>query len=270
MQVADKVFVVTGGGNGIGREVTLELIRRGARVAAVDLSETGLAETVALARAAESRLSTHVLSVSDRAAVEALPEQVIAAHGQVDGILNIAGIIQRFVHVEELSIEEIEKVMAVNFWGTLYMDKTFIPYLRKRPQAALLNVSSMGGLVPVPGQGAYGASKGAVKLLTETLFAELRGTNVAVTVVFPGAIGTNITANSGVEVPGMDKVLASGKPPKTTAPDDAARQIVDAVARGQFRLLIGNDARMLDGMARMTPTRAITTVADQMKKMLGI
>ncbi len=270
MQIADKVFVVTGGGNGIGREVTLELLRRGARVAAVDLSEAGLAETAALAAAAEGLLTTHALSVSDRAAVEALPEQVVAAHGQVDGILNIAGIIQRFVHVEELSIEEIEKVMAVNFWGTLYMDKAFLPYLKKRPQAVLLNVSSMGGLVPVPGQGAYGASKGAVKLLTETLYAELRGTSVAVTVVFPGGVGTNITGNSGVEVPNMDKLMASGKPPKTTAPADAGRQIVDAVASGKPRLLIGSDAKMLDRLSRLNPTKAITTVANQMKKLLGI
>jgi NAD(P)-dependent dehydrogenase (short-subunit alcohol dehydrogenase family) len=270
MQIAEKVFVVTGGGNGIGREVTLELLRRGARVAAVDLSESGLAETAALAAAPEGFLTTHALSVADRAAVEALPEQVIAAHGQVDGILNIAGIIQRFVHVEDLAIEEIEKVMAVNFWGTLYVDMAFIPYLKERPSAALLNVSSMGGLVPVPGQGAYGASKGAVKLLTETLYAELRGTSVAVTVVFPGGVGTNITGNSGVEVPNMDKVMASGKPPKTTAPDDAARQIVDAMSAGKPRLLIGSDAKMLDRLSRLNPTKAITTVADQMKKMLGI
>jgi len=270
MQIADRVFVVTGGGNGIGREVVLQLVRRGARVAAVDLSAEGLAETVRLAAAPEGRLSTHVLSVSDRAAVEALPDQVVAAHGQVDGVLNIAGIIQRFVHVEELSIEEIEKVMAVNFWGTLYLDTTFLPLLKARPQAALLNVSSMGALVPVPGQGAYGASKGAVKLLTETLYAELRGTDVAVTLVFPGAIGTNITGNSGVEVPNMDKVIASGQVPKTTAPVDAARQIVDAVSEGTFRLLIGSDAKSLDAMVRARPTWAITKVADQMKKMLGI
>jgi len=268
VQLADKVFVVTGGGNGIGREVVLQLIRRGARVAAVDLSVDGLAETVRLAAAREGRLTTHALSVADRAAVEALPDQVTAAHGQVDGVLNIAGIIQRFVHVEELSIEEIEKVMAVNFWGTLYMDKTFLPLLKQRPLAALLNVSSMGGLVPVPGQGAYGASKGAVKLLTETLYAELRGTSVAVTVVFPGGVGTNITGNSGVDVPTV--TTAGGKPPRTTAPDEAARQIVDAVANGTFRVLIGSDARMLDRLSRVSPTRAITTVADQMKKMLGI
>lgn len=270
MQISDKVFVVTGAGNGIGREVTLELIRRGASVAAVDVSEIGLAETVALARTPASRLSTHTLSVSDRAAVEALPEQVVAVHGQVDGLLSIAGIIQRFVRLEELSIEEIEKVMAVNFWGTLYLDKAFIPYLKRRPQAALLNVSSMGGLVPVPGQGAYGASKGAVKLLTETLYAELQGTSVAVTVVYPGGVATNITGNSGVEVPNMDKVMASGTPPKTTAVHDAGRQIVVALAAGKPRLLIGSDAKTLDRLSRVNPTKAITTVAKQMQKLLGV
>jgi NAD(P)-dependent dehydrogenase (short-subunit alcohol dehydrogenase family) len=271
MQIADKVFVVTGGGNGIGREVVLQLVRRGARDAAVDLSAEGLAETERLAAAPEGRLTAHAMSVADRAAVEALPAQVVAAHGQVDGVLNIAGIIQRFVHVEDLSIEEIEKVMGVNFWGTLYMDKTFLPLLKARPQAALLNVSSMGGLVPVPGQGAYGASKGAVKLLTETLYAELRGTDVAVTVVFPGAVGTNITGNSGVEVPtGAAAAQAGAKPPKMTAPVEAARLIVEAVAEGRPRLLIGGDAKMLDRLSRVAPTRAITTVADQMKKMLGI
>jgi NAD(P)-dependent dehydrogenase (short-subunit alcohol dehydrogenase family) len=267
MDVAGRVFVVTGGGNGIGREVVLELLRRGARVAAVDLSAEGLAETARLAAAPEGRLSTHELSVADRAAVEALPEAVIAAHGQVDGLLNIAGIIQRFVKVADLSIEEIERVMAVNFWGTLYTTKTFLPHLLARPQASLLNVSSMGGLVPVPGQGAYGASKGAVKLLTECLYAELRDTNVAVTVVFPGGVGTDITGNSGVDAP---VVQGGGKTPKVTAPDAAGRKIVDAVADGTFRVLIGSDATMLDRLSRVAPTRAITTVADQMRKLLGV
>lgn len=268
MRIPGNVFVVTGAGNGMGREVTLQLLGRGARVAAVDLSEEGLAETVRLAGSAAPRLTTHVLSVSDRAAVEALPDAVVAAHGQVDGLLNVAGIIQRFVHVEELSIEEIERVMGVNFWGTLYTVKAFLPLLKERPEASLLNVSSMGGLVPVPGQGAYGASKAAVKLLTETLYAELQGTRVAVTEVFPGGIGTNIAGNSGVDVSAM-AAATEGKAPKVTAVDVAARQIVDAVANGTFRVLIGNDARMLDRMSRVAPRKAITTVADQMKKLLG-
>ena len=267
MRIQDRVFVVTGGGNGIGREVVLELLRRGARVAAVDLRGDSLEETVRLAGPAGDRVSIHPMSVTDRAAVDALPGQVRDAHGQVDGLLNVAGIIQRFVPVADLSIEEIQRVMDVNFWGTVYPVKAFLPDLLQRPEAALVNVSSMGGLVPVPGQGAYGASKGAVKLLTETLFAELRGTPVAVTVVFPGGVGTNITGNSGVDVPTM---AAGGKMPKVTAADDAARQIVDAVADGRFRVLIGSDARMLDRLSRVAPTRAITTVADRMRSMLGL
>ncbi len=266
MRIAQQVFVVTGGGNGIGREVVLQLLRRGARVAAVDVSEPGLRETARLAGTSETELTTHALSVADRSAVDALPEQVVAAHGHVDGLLNVAGIIHRFVHVEDLSLEEVERVMAVNFWGTLYMDRAFLPLLRKRRQACLLNVSSMGGLVPVPGQGAYGASKAAVKVLTETLYAELRGTSVAVTVVFPGGVGTNITTNSGVETPSVPR----GKMPKITSVEDAARQIVQAVEHGTFRVLIGRDAKMLDGMARIWPRRAITTVADRMKKLVGV
>lgn len=268
MRIQDRVFVVTGGGNGIGREVVLEILRRGGRVAAVDLRAEGLAETERLAGASPGQLTLHAVDVTDRAAVDALPGEVIAAHGQVDGVLNVAGIIQRFVPLEDLAIEEIEHLMAVNFWGTVYPVKAFLPELLRRPQAALLNVSSMGGLVPVPGQGAYGASKGAVKLLTETLFAELRGTSVAVTVVFPGGVGTNIADNSGVAAPRM--ASPGGKAPTLTAPRDAARQIVDAVEAGRFRVVIGRDARMLDLLGRVAPTRAITVVADRMKKMLGI
>jgi len=154
---------VTGGGNGIGREVVLELLRREARVAAVDLSADGLAETARLARAGD-RLSTHVANVADRAPVEALPDAVLAAHGRVDGLLNVAGIIHPFQRTGELPIETLERVMQVNFWGVVHTVTAFLPLLKARPAAALLNVSSMGALAPVPGQSAYGASKAALKL----------------------------------------------------------------------------------------------------------
>src|SRR6185503_1600254 len=148
----------------------------------------------------EDRLTTYAVNITDRTAVEKLPGDVAAAHGPVDGVINVAGIVQRFVRVSELSFDEIERVMAVNFWGVVNVTKAFLPTLVARPQASLVNVSSMGALVPVPGQSAYGASKAAVKLLTEGLYAELRDTNVAVTVVFPGGVGTNIMANSGVNM----------------------------------------------------------------------
>jgi len=269
MEVKSKVFVVTGGGNGIGREVVLELLRRGARVAAADLDQKGLAETAALAGTGAGALSLHIVNVADRLAVQALPGDVLRKHGQVDGLINVAGIVHRFVPLSELSLEEIERVVSVNFWGTVYMVKAFLPELLGRPSASLVNVSSMGGLVPSPGQGAYGASKAAVKLFTETLSAELRGTKIDVTVVFPGGVGTDILGNSGVTLDTSKLTLPNGKAPKTTSPQDAGRQIVDAVQSGAFRVLIGADARGVDRMGRLFPTRTIGVVANRVRALVG-
>ena len=192
MQIENNVFVVTGGGNGMGREVALELLRRGARVAAADLSADGLAETARLA-AAGDRLTTHVLNVADRDAVLALPAAVEAAHGQVDGLLNIAGIIQPFVKIQDLPFEQIERVMNVNFWGVVGMTKAFLPTLLARPAAAILNVSSMGGFLPVPGQAAYGAAKAAVTAFLSGLRQRLQKSGVNVLTIKPGFVDTPMT-----------------------------------------------------------------------------
>jgi NAD(P)-dependent dehydrogenase (short-subunit alcohol dehydrogenase family) len=266
MKVRDRVLVVTGGGNGIGREVVLELLRRGASVAAVDVSAAGLAETAALAGSSDGRLSSYPLDITDRSAVEALPGRVACDLGAIDGLVNVAGIIHRFVPIAELAVEEVERVMAVNFWGTVYLSKAFLPVLAERPEASLVNVSSMGALIPFPGQSAYGASKAAVKLFTEGLIAELRGSSITPAVVFPGAVGTNMPLNSGVEIPSPRD--ASARQPKTTAPDDAGRQIVDVIEKGIQRWRIGGDARTLDRLARAMPLRSIGIIADRMKKML--
>ncbi|WAC65559.1 SDR family NAD(P)-dependent oxidoreductase [Agrococcus sp. SL85] len=265
MQIAQRTFVVTGGGNGIGREVVLALLARGARVAAVDLSAEGLAETARLAGIGD-RLSTHVASVADRAAVEALPEAVVAAHGQVDGLLNVAGIIQPFQRIGDLPYEQIERVMQVNFWGVVHTTMAFLPHLRARSESALLNVSSMGALAPVPGQSAYGASKAAVKLLTEGMHAELEGTGVAVTVVFPGGVGTNITGNSGVTMRASADTSAAAA--TMTTPQAAAAQIVDAIASGAPRVVIGKDARALDRLARLVPAKVGGIIAKRMQGLL--
>lgn len=268
MRVRDKVFVVTGGGNGIAREVVLQLLAKGARVAAVDLNEKGLAQTAELAHAGD-RLSTHVVDVADRAAVEALPAEVLARHGQIDAVAHLAGIIHRFAPLTDLSIEEIRKVVDVNYWGTVNVSKTFLPHLLERPEASLVNFSSMGALVPVPGQGAYGSSKAAVKLFTETLVAELRDTRVRTTVVFPGGVATNITGNSGVQVPAGAGKTGARKVP-TTSPREAARLTVEAIEKGTSRLRIGKDAVSLDRLARLNPVRAIGVIADKMRSVVAV
>ncbi len=265
MDVRGKVFVVTGGGNGIGRATVLGLLAKGASVAAVDLRREGLEATAEMA-GRPSRLTLHTVNVTDRDAVTALPDAVVAAHGSVDGLLNIAGIIQKFVPFAELDTDEIERVMTVNFWGPVNTVRAFLPILLTRPQAAILNVSSMGGFIPVPGQTVYGASKAAVKLFTEGLHAELRGTRVKVTVVFPGGVATSITENSGVRAPAV-----AGADPgkmKLTTPEQAADAIITAVEKGSYRVVIGGDARTMDVLTRLVPERAMTMIADKMASLL--
>ncbi|MCU0282737.1 MAG: SDR family NAD(P)-dependent oxidoreductase [Candidatus Nanopelagicales bacterium] len=269
MQVAGRVVVVTGAGSGMGRALALELLRRGAQVAAVDLRAEPLAETAALA-AAGPRLSTHVLDITDQPAVAALPDAVIAAHGVVDAIVNNAGIIQPFVTIEDLDEAVMARVMDVNFWGTVHMVKAFLPHLRRRPEAHIANVSSMGGFLPVPGQVAYGASKAAVKLLTEGLYAELLDTGVGVSVIMPGAVATNITGNSGVAAPGgMDAAAAQAAAARTLSADAAARIMVDGIERDRLHIYVGRDSQLMGAAVRLAPKRATHLIQSKMKDLLG-
>lgn len=270
MQITDKVFVVTGGGNGIGREVVLGLLERGARVAALDLREDSLEETAGLAGAAHvDRLTLHAVDVSDRDAVTRAFAEVVSAHQHIDGLLNVAGIIQKFVPIADVEISELEKVMAVNFWGVVYTTKAALPLLLARPEACIVNVSSMGGFTPVPGQTGYGASKAAVKLFTEGLYAELRGTNVAVSTVYPGAIGTDISINSGITTAEKAAEQKAGSSFPTTPPKDAGAQVIEAVEKGPYRMMIGRDAAMLDRFTRLAPQRATEMIAKRMSALLS-
>ncbi|MFV0453106.1 MAG: SDR family NAD(P)-dependent oxidoreductase [Propioniciclava sp.] len=265
MQIPGKVFVVTGGGSGIGREVAVQLTRAGARVAAVDLNADSLEETHTLAGAGD-RLTIHPVNVTDADQVAALPEAVLAGHGQVDGLLNIAGIIQRFLPFAELSLADIEKVMNVNFYGVVATMKAFLPHLLQRPEAALVNVSSMGGFLPVPGQTIYGASKAAVKLMSEGMRAELQDTPVRVTIVFPGAVGTNISRNSGIDMPAADTDQAAAH--KTTSAAEAAATIIKGMAKGSYHVFVGADARAMDALTRLVPERAMEIIAKRMGNLL--
>ena len=266
MELVDKVLVVTGGGNGIGRQVVLELLRRGARVAAVDIREESLDETVELADAGD-RLVTFAVDITDRTATEALPQKVIAAHSAVDGLINVAGIIQPFVRLKDLGYDVIERVINVNLYGTIHMVKAFLPHLLERPVGHVANVSSMGGFLPVPGQTIYGASKAAVKLMTEGLYAELLDTKVGVSVIMPGAVSTEITTNSGVDIPSMDSVDQSRI--RTTSPEDAARIILDGIESDDLYIYVGRDSRMMSLMTRVAPRRATHLIYRQMKDLLS-
>lgn len=266
MKVAGKVLIVTGAGSGIGREVARESVRRGAAVAAVDMNVATLDETAALVGAG-ARFSTHVVDITDRGAVEALPAAVAERLGPVDGIVHCAGIIQPFVRLKDLDDAAIDRVFAVNWLGTLYLMRTLLPLLLKRPEAHIVNVSSMGGFLPVPGQTIYGASKAAVKLMTEGLHSECAGTTVRVTVVFPGAVATNITTNSGVEVPNLGADAAK-MASRALSAEKAARIILDGMEKDAYRVMVGSDAKLMDRLYRLSPRRAAGFIAKQMKALL--
>lgn len=267
MRVEGKVFVVTGGGSGIGRALTLALLARGARVAAADINLKTLEETAALAGSPGERLSLHALNIADRTAVEALPAAVIAAHGAVDAVVNNAGVIQKFVRFKDLPFDEVFRMVDVNFYGTVYMTKAFLPHLLQRPEGFVVNVSSMGGFLPVPGQTMYGASKAAVKLFTEGLYSELIGTRVHAMVVFPGAIETNIASNSGA-LPKMDGTMPE-KRMKTTPAKVAAEEIIKGIEGDRFRVLIGPDAKLMDFLSRVAPHQAAKFIYKQMGNLLA-
>jgi len=269
MNVSNKTILVTGGGDGMGRELVLLLLKKNARVAAIDIRQEALEQTKQLAGEHKNRLSTHVLNITDKAAVEKLPEQIIAAHGSIDGLINNAGIIQPFVKIKDLQYDAIDRVMQVNFYGMLYMTKTFLPHLLMRPEAHIVNTSSMGGFLPVPGQTIYGASKAAVKLFTEGLHSELTETQVRVTIVFPGAIGTHIAENSGIAFSKEMQDKSKSSSIKMLPASKAAELIINGMEKNAYRVLVGSDAKFMDFLYRLNPKFAAGFIYKKMKSLLA-
>jgi short-subunit dehydrogenase len=236
-------------------------------VAAIDLNATFLRETAQLANRSDQGFGCFISNVSDREQVQALPQKVMAHFGTVDGVINNAGIIQPFSRLNDLDYAVIERVINVNLLGTLFMTKEFLPFLLQRPEANITNISSMGGFIPFPGQTMYGASKAAVKLMTEGLASELLHTKVHVTVVFPGAVATNISANSGVNM-AMNGNTEAARKIRALPPARAAEIILNGIERNARRVFVGRDSALLDKLYRLAPGMAARAIASQMRALL--
>lgn len=265
MQVAGKVVVITGAGSGIGRALAVSLVSRGAVVAGADLNQATLDETAGLVHQQPGSFHGYACNVADRAAVEAMRDKVLESHGFVDIVINTAGVIQPFIRLNDLDYSTIEHVFQVNFFGTLFITKAFLPHLLARPEAHIVNLSSMGGFVPVPGQTIYCAAKAAVKFLSEGLAVELMGTKVHVTVVCPGAVKTNIRSNSGVETPSR---TAPSKGGMIVSAEEAARIIIRGIERNAALVFVGRDAAIMDKLYRFRPAFASQLIAKKMKGLL--
>lgn len=270
-----KVVAITGAGSGIGRATAELAARQGAHVAISDVNEKGLIETRAACEGHGIRCEVTVLDVADRDAVYAWAESTHKAFGQVNVIINNAGVSLGGV-VEDLSYEDFEWLMDINFWGVVYGTKAFLPYLRESGDGHVVNISSLFGLMAMPAQSAYNASKFAVRGFTEALSEELaiEGAPVQVTSVHPGGIDTNI-ARGGRVVPNRKWGLVSSdqagkdfeKLARTT-PESAAKQIVDAILGERRRLLIGADAKLMDLVQRVMPARYQSLVKQVVKRQM--
>jgi len=262
MKVKDKKIIVTGVGSGIGKELASQLIKKGAYVIGLDINETNLDN---LKKELNSNnLTTYKVDISSEEEINNFSKEYFLNNSYVDGIINNAGIIQPFINIDKIDMQTVNRIMDVNFFGPLKLTKLFLPYLLTRDVAHIVNVSSMGGFFPFPGQTIYGASKAALKMLTEGLYSELLDTNVSVTVVLPGAIDTNIASNSNVTI-GESKGTSNYK---MTSAYDAANQIITAMEKDKFKIYVGSDSKFMNLMYKFNDAKAIKFINKKMRDLV--
>lgn len=262
--VKGKVAVITGAGSGIGRALAYDLARRGAKLAISDVDATGLAETVKQVRVIGAPVHHARLDVTERAAVLSYADDVAGHYGGVNIVINNAGIAFSG-DVEKMSFEQIERVMNVDFWGVVNGTKAFLPHLIASGDGHVVNISSLFGLLSMPGQSAYNAAKFAVRGFTEALREEMliNGHPVRVTCVHPGGIKTAIARNAGA-VDGEDPAALAeffDRKLAKTSPESAATSILRAVTGNRPRAVVGLDAKILDILVRIAGARYQRVVA---------
>jgi NAD(P)-dependent dehydrogenase (short-subunit alcohol dehydrogenase family) len=255
------VAVVTGAASGIGRALAVRLANEGVSLAIADINAGELDETARILKRAggvPAKVTTHVVDVSDKERVAAFAREVVEAHGRANLLINNAGV-GLVGMAEQLSIEDIEWLMGINFWGVIHGVKHFLPILRRQPQAHIVNISSVFGIIAPAGQSAYAASKFAVRGFTEALRHELAGGPIKVSVVHPGGIKTNIANNArpgaGTDRATVDKERAIFNMAARTSPEVAAERIMRGVLRDEERILVGADAWMIDRLQRWMPVK---------------
>ena len=205
-----------------------------------------------------SKVTTHIVDVSDKNRVAAFAREVAEAHGGAHLLINNAGV-GLFGTAEQLSIEDIEWLMGVNFWGVVYGVKHFLPILRRQQEGHIVNISSVFGIIGPAGHSAYAASKFAVRGFTEALRHELAGGPVKVSVVHPGGVKTDIANNArpgaGADRAAVERERAIFNMAARTPPVKAADRIVRGILRDEERILVGADAWMMDRIQRWAPVK---------------
>lgn len=249
----EKVIAITGAGSGIGLALTRLCLQKGARVAASDINLDALQ-----ALNAGEALMISPLDVRDRAAVQDWAQAIEAHFGGCDAIVNNAGV-SLSSRVQTMRREDLEWIMDINFWGVVNGVEAFLPLLQKSSAARIVNLSSLFGLMAVPSQSAYNASKFAVRGYSEAIRQDLRNTSIRVVTVHPGGVKTNIVRNgkhfdsldgSATDIDATADMFAKIA---STTPEKAAEIILKGLCSGKPRVLVGRDAVFLDKIQRLLP-----------------
>jgi NAD(P)-dependent dehydrogenase (short-subunit alcohol dehydrogenase family) len=261
------VAVVTGAGSGIGRALAQQLAATGSALAIADIDEAGLQQT-AQSLGNKALVTTHLLDVSKEENVKSLAGEVFERHGRVTLLINNAGV-SLHGDFEELSLDDFRWLMDINFWGTVYGVKHFLPLLKREQRAHIVNLSSVFGIIAPAGQVPYAASKFAVRGFTEALRHELQGSSIVVSCVHPGGIRTPIARHSrlgaGTSAAKRDANIARFERLARTSPEMAAERILRGVERRSPRILIGTDAYQIDIIQRLRPANYWKTISRQIE-----
>lgn len=258
--LSNRVVAITGAASGIGRALALRFAQEGSKLAISDIDSERLDETLDLVHQAGCHeVMRTTLDVADREGIYAWKDEILEHFGEVHIIINNAGVSLRAT-VEDMTYEDFEWVMNINFWGVVSGTRAFLPHLKEVDEAHIVNVSSVFGIIGVPTQSAYNAAKFAVRGFTESLREEMLAekTNVGVSCVHPGGIKTNIVRNGRIrEMSSFKDHIDLAEQFETemarTTAEDAADTIVDGMLAGKPRILIGADAHIIDSVARLLP-----------------
>jgi short-subunit dehydrogenase len=250
----NKVAVITGAGSGIGQALAVALANEGARLALSDIDAAGLARTTTLLPAG-TEVRTYRLDVTDEAAVFSHADDVLRDFGAAHLLFNNAGsgMLGSFEHQ---TLDEARWLIDLNLWSVVYCTKAFLPAMRRQNEGWIVNISSIAGLIGIPGLNTYNVVKFAVRGLSESLWAELEGSGVQAVCVHPGGIKTNIErASRRCSDAGTleDRTEAANKKILVTSPAKCASDILAGLRAGKRRILTGNRSSTMDWIARLLP-----------------
>ena len=254
MQYSQTVAVITGAASGIGKAIAIKLAEKGCHLALADTDIDGLEKLQQQIEVKGVECFIARLDVADNSAFITFAQQAHDKFNRIDMLFNNAGV-SLIDSVENQTLEDFHWIMNINFWGVVHGTNAFLPYLKASPSAHIINISSVFGLLSLPLQSAYNASKYAVRGFTEALKMEMAGSNLAVHCVHPGGIKTNITNHARVStnaIPKSQLIADFNQQAKTTA-QQAAEIILAGVEKKQRRILVGEDAILLDGVVRKFP-----------------